>query len=80
VVVLPSYYREGVPRVILEAMSMGKPVVTTDMPGCRDAVEDGKNGLLVPPKNSQALAEAICDFNAFVRGGFKDKNGQGIAQ
>lgn len=55
----PSFYREGIPRVILEAMSMEKPVVTTNIAGCKEAVEDGVNGLLVPVKDSRALAEAI---------------------
>lgn len=59
VYVLPSYYREGVPRTLLEAASMGKPIVTTDTVGCREVVEHGVNGLLVSPRDSQALAEAI---------------------
>jgi len=59
VVVLPSYYREGIPMVLLEAMSTGKPVITTDSVGCRDVVEEGKNGLLVPVKDFRALAKAI---------------------
>jgi glycosyltransferase involved in cell wall biosynthesis len=57
--VLPSYYREGTPRSVLEAMAMGRPVVTTDVPGCRDAVVDGYSGIVVPPKNVPALANAI---------------------
>jgi glycosyltransferase involved in cell wall biosynthesis len=56
--VLPSY-REGVPRSTLEAMSTGLAIITTDVPGCRETVEHGKNGLLVPVRNSQALAEAM---------------------
>jgi len=59
IVTLPSHYREGVPRVLLEAAAMGKPVVTTDMPGCRDAVQDRKTGLLVPPKDPVQLTRAI---------------------
>jgi N,N'-diacetylbacillosaminyl-diphospho-undecaprenol alpha-1,3-N-acetylgalactosaminyltransferase len=59
VVVLPSYYREGVPRVLLEAMAMGKPIVTTNNVGCRETVDEGKNGFLVPVRNSAALASAI---------------------
>jgi len=59
VVVLPSYYPEGVPRVLLEASACGVPVVTTDTPGCREAVLDGVTGRLVPPMDSEALAEAI---------------------
>jgi len=58
VVVLPSY-REGLPRVILEAMSMAKPVITTDTAGCRSTVQDGKTGFIIPPKNSSALAVAM---------------------
>jgi N,N'-diacetylbacillosaminyl-diphospho-undecaprenol alpha-1,3-N-acetylgalactosaminyltransferase len=58
--VLPSYYREGgYPRGITEAMSMGKPVVTTDSIHCCDTVEEGKNGYLVPVKDSKKLADAI---------------------
>ena len=56
--VLPSY-REGVPRTLLEAASMGKPLVATDVVGCREVVEEGVNGHLVPPRNVPALAEAI---------------------
>lgn len=56
--VLPSY-REGVPRTLLEAASMGKPIVTTDAVGCREVVDDGVNGLLVPIKNSKVLADKI---------------------
>jgi len=59
VVVLPSYYPEGVPRVLLEAAALGKPLITTDTAGCRDAVRDGLSGLLVPPRDGFALTEAI---------------------
>jgi len=59
VVTLPSYYREGVPRVLLEAMALEKPIVTTDNVGCREVVESGKNGYLVPVRDSQKLGEAI---------------------
>jgi glycosyltransferase involved in cell wall biosynthesis len=57
-IVLPSY-REGLPKVLLEAGAVGRAVVTTNVPGCRDVVEDGVNGLLVPARDSDALAEAI---------------------
>ena len=57
-VVLPSY-REGTPRTLLEAAAMGKPIVATDVPGCREVVRDGYNGLLVPREDPVALAEAI---------------------
>ena len=58
IVVLPSY-REGFPKVLIEAAACGRPVITTDVPGCRDAIYHGKTGMLVPPKNSNALADAI---------------------
>ncbi len=56
--VLPSY-REGTPRSVLEAMSMGRAIITTDVAGCRDTVIDGVTGLLVRPKDSSNLAEAM---------------------
>ena len=59
IVVLPSYYGEGLPKVLAEAAACGRAVVTTDMPGCRDAIEPGKSGILVPPRDAQALSEAI---------------------
>jgi len=55
---LPSY-SEGTPRSVLEAMAMAKPVVTTDVRGCRQTVDDGVNGFLVPPRDSRKLATAI---------------------
>ena len=59
VFILPSYYREGLPRTILEAMSSGRTVITTDWPGCREPIEDGKNGFLVPIKDAAAIAEKV---------------------
>jgi glycosyltransferase involved in cell wall biosynthesis len=61
VYVLPSY-REGTPRTVLEAMAMGRPVITTDAPGCRQTVVDGDNGYLVPVQSADALAEAMLKF------------------
>jgi glycosyltransferase involved in cell wall biosynthesis len=58
VVVLPSY-REGLPRVMLEALSMAKPIITTDTAGCRETVVDGKNGYMVPIKHADALRDAM---------------------
>lgn len=59
--VLPSY-REGTPRTVLEAMAMGRPVITTDAPGCRETVTDGVNGFLVPVKSVDVLTEAMEKF------------------
>lgn len=63
VYVLPSY-REGKPRSTQEAMAMARPVITTDVPGCRDTVEEGVNGFLVPPRDAAALAAAMQRFIA----------------
>jgi glycosyltransferase involved in cell wall biosynthesis len=61
VFVLPSY-REGTPRSVLEAMAMGRPVITTDAPGCRETAVDGVNGFLVPPRSVDDLAQAMARF------------------
>jgi glycosyltransferase involved in cell wall biosynthesis len=61
VFVLPSY-REGVPRSTQEAMALGLPIVTTDVPGCRETVVEGKNGFLVPAQDAAALAKAMENF------------------
>jgi glycosyltransferase involved in cell wall biosynthesis len=58
VLVLPSY-GEGTPGAVLEAMAMGRAVITTDVPGCRETVEHGRNGLLVPARDVRALADAM---------------------
>ena len=57
--VLPSIYREGIPRVLLEAAAMKLPIVTTNSPGCKEVVEDGINGFLVPSHDAEALSSAI---------------------
>lgn len=59
--VLPSY-REGMPRTVLEAMSMGRPIITTDVPGCRETVTHGYNGYVVPPEDPISLAEAMSEM------------------
>lgn len=61
VYVLPSY-GEGTPRSVLEALAMGRPVITTDVPGCRETVVDGDNGFLIPVKSVDALAAAMVRF------------------
>ena len=62
VFVLPSYYREGIPRSTQEALAMARPVITTDVPGCRETVVNGENGFLVPPRDVEALAQAVLRF------------------
>lgn len=62
VFVLPSYYREGLPRTILEGMSCGRPIITTDWTGCREPIEDGINGYLIPIKDPKALAEKMTEL------------------
>ncbi len=62
VYVLPSYYPEGLPQSIVEAMATGRPILTTDMPGCRETVVPGENGWLVPAKNVAALADRMIWF------------------
>lgn len=59
VVVLPSIYREGLPKALIEACATGRPVITTDVPGCRLCVVDKWNGLMVPPNDAEALGDAI---------------------
>ena len=58
IVCLPSY-REGLPKILIEAASSGRPIVTTDVPGCREVVTDGENGYLVPPKDPESLKNAL---------------------
>ncbi|MYA96878.1 MAG: glycosyltransferase family 4 protein [Nitrospinae bacterium] len=59
IAVLPTYYKEGLPRSLLEAASCARPLVTTGVPGCRDILKDRVNGLRVAPRDSKALADAI---------------------
>ena len=56
---LPTYYREGLPKVLIEAAATGLPIVTTDVPGCRDVVRDGENGIVIPPRDVDALEAAL---------------------
>jgi glycosyltransferase involved in cell wall biosynthesis len=62
VFVLPSYYREGTPRTILEAMATGRPIITTDSAGCRETVVDGRNGILVAPRDATSLETAMIAY------------------
>jgi glycosyltransferase involved in cell wall biosynthesis len=62
VFVLPSYYREGLPRSTQEAMAMGRPVITTDWVGCRETVVEGVNGFMVPIRDPVALSRAMLAF------------------
>lgn len=62
VFVLPTYYREGVPRSTQEAMAVGRAIITTDMPGCRQTIVHGKNGFMVPAHDQKALEEAMLQF------------------
>jgi len=59
IICLPSYYREGLPKILLEAAASKRAIVTTDSPGCREAVREGENGFLVRPKDTDSLARAI---------------------
>ncbi|EKX59225.1 Putative glycosyltransferase [Rhodobacter sp. AKP1] len=64
-IVLPSYYREGTPRSLLEAGAVGRPIITTDMPGCRDVVVERDSGFLVAPRDADQLASACQAFLSF---------------
>lgn len=59
VVALPSFYKEGLPKILLEAAAAGRPIVATDIPGCREIVLPDHNGLLIPPRDAEALAAAV---------------------
>src|SRR5205085_4423594 len=64
IAVLPSTYGEGVPKALLEAAACARPIVATDMPGCREIVRHGETGLLVPPNDVEALAAALAALAA----------------
>lgn len=61
-IVLPSFYLEGLSRTLMEGLAIGKPIITTDIPGCRETVDDGVNGFLVKPKDVNSLVSAIERF------------------
>lgn len=73
-IVLPSYYNEGLSRSLMEAIAMGKPVITTSMPGCKETVEEGMNGYLVTPKSVDSLVEA---FEKFIKLTSKQRDAMG---
>ena len=58
-IVTPTFYREGLPRILLEASASGLPLIGTDMPGVREAISDQVNGILVPTQDSMAIARAV---------------------
>ena len=62
VFVLPSYYMEGTPKIILESLAIGRPIITCDSRGCRETVNDGVNGFLIEPKNTEQLYDAMKAF------------------
>jgi glycosyltransferase involved in cell wall biosynthesis len=74
-VVLPSY-REGLPRVLLEGAAMAKPLITTDVPGCRQVVDHGVNGLLCAVRDPRSLADAMLEV---IRGGKARRSAMGAA-
>lgn len=59
IVLLPSYYREGIPKSLIEATAIGRPIITTNSVGCKETVEDGKNGFIVPIKSPEEIANKI---------------------
>ena len=59
---MPSY-REGLSRVLLESMALARPIITTNVPGCKELIENNQNGLLVAPKNAEDLANKIIQLN-----------------
>lgn len=74
-VVLPSYH-EGLSRTLMEALAMGKPIITTDIPGCRETVKDGINGFICEPRNANSLRSAIIKFISLRE---DDRSAMGIA-
>lgn len=75
--VLPSYYREGTPRALIEGAAMGRPIITTDMPGCRDVVEDGKTGFICKIKDAHDLADKMMEMVNIGKAGRSQMGAQG---
>lgn len=74
IVVLPSYYREGTPKSLLEALAVGRPIITTNMPGCKETVKNGYNGFLCKPKSVEDLADKM---EQFINLNFEEKQAMG---
>ena len=75
-VIHPTYYPEGLSNVLLEASASGRPIITTDRSGCREVIDDGVNGYMIPQKDSKALIEAI---DKFMQLDYESKKAMGIA-
>ena len=75
-VIHPTYYPEGLSNVLLEACATGRPIITTDRSGCREVVEDGVNGYMIPCQSSEKLVDAI---EKFLRLSWKEKKIMGMA-
>lgn len=63
-IVLPTYYNEGLSRVLMEGLAMSKPIITTDIPGCKETVDDGVNGFLCKPRDTESLLSSLRKFMA----------------
>ncbi|MEP6512661.1 MAG: glycosyltransferase family 4 protein [Parafilimonas sp.] len=79
VIVYPSYYREGIPKSLIESAAMSRPIITTNNVGCREVVQQGVNGFLIPMKNTQALIDA-CENFIQMPGEVRDKLGKASRQ
>ena len=75
-VIHPTYYPEGLSNILLEGSASGRPIITTDRSGCREVVDDGVNGYMIPQKDSKKLIEAIEKFLSL---SFEEKKAMGLA-
>ncbi len=75
-IIHPTYYPEGISNVLLEASATGRPIITTDRSGCREVVDDGINGYMIPQKDSQKLIEAV---EKFIGLSIEEKKAMGLA-
>lgn len=74
IVILPSYYREGIPKSLIEATAIGRPIITTDWTGCKETVRDGENGWLIPIKSPKILADKL--ESLIVDAGLRERMGK----